>query len=422
MAEKVARHPNVSEMTLDRLSRHDDTRVRLFVAQNKNTAPSTLAELAHDEGAIEEGAERVSIKESVARNPNTPAEVRNKLERDEDIDVANSAQDARQDAEHEPFEPDEYDAEEAYERNQERANIAWAEENDEAEADSADAAYNPATSPERLEKLAGIGDRFGAPDYMKEGVASNPNANERTLAALAESQNPKVRAAVANNPRVPKDVLEKLAADKDKTVALAAKEAEARAERRRIAEMERRARDTARANVGEDVHEEEAFAADTIGQGHENGQTMSLAGNRPREWKTDAEHEKQMRVNQEERERRMGTFADGTAEARRSPPREKTVGEVIADRVAELRRAGESTSVEGYKRAEAHDAATFDHPTSTPHEKQDAAIELMARAKALKEDAPEAAESIRSVGIFARDADLKIAQKEGVQQRQGARA
>jgi hypothetical protein len=60
----MARSPNTSPETLDRLANDEDNWIRCYVVENPNTLPETLARLADDKHG--------GIRCLVTQNPNTP--------------------------------------------------------------------------------------------------------------------------------------------------------------------------------------------------------------------------------------------------------------------------------------------------------------------------------------------------------------
>ena len=86
--ERVAKNPSTPPEALEYLAKDAVGRVRHGVATNSNTSPSTLGWLAAlDTQNLEDDAD---VREGVAGNPNTPAEVQDVLSRDPSIFVRNA--------------------------------------------------------------------------------------------------------------------------------------------------------------------------------------------------------------------------------------------------------------------------------------------------------------------------------------------
>ncbi len=60
----LARNPNTSPESLERLANDEDSCVRYWIARNPNTLPETLDRLANDYDWV--------VRHGVVRNPNTP--------------------------------------------------------------------------------------------------------------------------------------------------------------------------------------------------------------------------------------------------------------------------------------------------------------------------------------------------------------
>ena len=68
---KLAKNPNTTPETLERLADDENWWVRYRVAYNPNTSPETLERLANDEDYC--------VRSSVANNPNTPQYIKDYL-------------------------------------------------------------------------------------------------------------------------------------------------------------------------------------------------------------------------------------------------------------------------------------------------------------------------------------------------------
>lgn len=78
----VARNSNAPADILLKLSEDKDADVRFAVTMNPNTSADTLLRLSEDEnGGVRAMAEDPDVRRMFAKNPNTPQEVRERLER-----------------------------------------------------------------------------------------------------------------------------------------------------------------------------------------------------------------------------------------------------------------------------------------------------------------------------------------------------
>ena len=71
----LARNPNTSQETLERLANDNDWEVRYYVARNPNTPPEILERLENDRDP--------HVRIGIAYNPNTPPEILERLANDE---------------------------------------------------------------------------------------------------------------------------------------------------------------------------------------------------------------------------------------------------------------------------------------------------------------------------------------------------
>jgi len=191
---------------LDAAARHKSSRVRVYVAENRNAPPSVLEQLASDSDS--------KVRHHVAQNRNTPPSALEKLAGDPDLytqycvagNPSTSPSALKKLAGH----PD------ASTRGRVAQNPSASPSALKKLAGHPDAstrervAQNPSISPKLLEKLAGDPD-----NKIRAYVALNHNASLSLLQKLAGDRDVGIRRGVADNPNTPSSVLEKLAGDPD---------------------------------------------------------------------------------------------------------------------------------------------------------------------------------------------------------------
>ncbi len=153
----VAENPNTHMITLLKLSRSKDLRVRLYVAKNKKASPYILKKLYLNNTCS------FDIVEEIAKNLNTPPEIL-QLIFDENTDKL--------------------------------IKVALAE--------------NSSTPPEILNKLSRSFNR-----YILREIVDNPSTPSKALRRLFYLTNSKFNKFIASNPNTPKDIMKKLANIKD---------------------------------------------------------------------------------------------------------------------------------------------------------------------------------------------------------------
>ena len=191
----VARHTSAPQL-LERLSRDRSRDARFAVARNPHTPQAALERLAVDSDR--------AIRQGVARNPNTPPAILARLADDVHPRVRAAARRLRQEGFQSPaLAPVAADvgvrnAEARVERSLVSASATTKEQ----------LAGDPATTAGELRALAEDDD-----PRVRAAVARNPRAPLNLLAWLADDESPIVHRGVASNPNVPSDLLERFAAD-----------------------------------------------------------------------------------------------------------------------------------------------------------------------------------------------------------------
>ena len=176
----VAENPSTPAAALVQLASDEDWRVRKTAAQNPSTPTEILARLASGKSAY--------VRQYVAENPSTPVEILVRLASDENERV-------RRNVAENPSSPTEILAQLA---SDERVRVRWR------------VAQNPNTPTEILVQLASDED-----EYVRQYVAENPSTPAADLAQLASDENEGVRRYVARNPNTPPETLAQLASDED---------------------------------------------------------------------------------------------------------------------------------------------------------------------------------------------------------------
>lgn len=184
----VAANPRTSTATLDRLAADPDDPVRSAVARHANTGPETLRHLATSPAA---GRQHVDpyVRQSVAANPRTPADVLARWERSDGFTMPQVAKN--------PSTPPDVLARMATDTstgNQTRAMVA----------------SNPTAPREVLARLAREEDR-----WVREHAATNPALGDTDLDRLAGDHDAKVRRSAATNPALSAPATARLQVDPD---------------------------------------------------------------------------------------------------------------------------------------------------------------------------------------------------------------
>lgn len=204
----VAKHPNTPPELFLKLSQNPEERVREYVAENNNVPASILEILANDENSL--------VRRAVAENPNTPINILFKhLARDTMLVsvIANQLSTFR------------YTRCRIHPEAENFMDILAEESTSSLETilqrlirDGGDTTHYflarrfdlPADSLAQLAQS----DEF----KIREAVAQNPNTSSTTLEQLAQAPKKQLRETVAQNPNTPICILEKLAKDEDSMV------------------------------------------------------------------------------------------------------------------------------------------------------------------------------------------------------------
>lgn len=202
-ARLIARNPSTKSGLLEKLSYHSDIKVRVYVAKHPNTPQHVLRRLALGKGSV------IDVCREVAKNPNTSTETLDKLSGYADYDiqrgVVQNQNTSKETLEKHARQGSGYIQHEIAENPKTPVEILKILAFNQSIHVRGSVATNPNTPHDLIFQLIG-----SIPIRGKYAFAANPTTHVKILEELAKDKDPYVHLQVAQNPNTPTDLAKNL--------------------------------------------------------------------------------------------------------------------------------------------------------------------------------------------------------------------